>query len=126
MKRQTRRQFLLSGLAVAGGAFVGTRTPRAPDLAFWPRFSPSSPVGGTALVDAIDTRWPIKRVVYLMLENRSFDHVFGAFPGVNGASVGNSEGREIPLRHAAEWLPGDLPHDRKAGVLDVDGGAMDG
>jgi len=28
----------------------------------------------------------IKHVVVLMFENRSFDHLFGAFPGVNGIS----------------------------------------
>src|SRR3712207_9193732 len=42
-------------------------------------------------IEGMDTRWPIKRVVYVMLENRSFDHVFGAFPGVEGATTGRSE-----------------------------------
>ncbi len=36
----------------------------------------------SALVAASDPR--IKNVVVLMLENRSFDHLFGLFPGVNG------------------------------------------
>jgi phospholipase C len=30
----------------------------------------------------VDTATPIKRVIYLMLENRSFNGVFGRFPGV--------------------------------------------
>ena len=30
---------------------------------------------------------PIQCVVVLMLENRSFDHLFGTWPGVSGLSV---------------------------------------
>jgi phospholipase C len=76
---------------------------------------------------AVDTRWPIKHVVYVMLENRSFNHMFGAFPGVTGAAkVGVVDGKEVPLITAPEWLPADLPHDRAAAVNDVHGGKMDG
>lgn len=72
-----------------------------------------------------DTRWPIKRVVYLMLENRSFDHVFGAFPGVDGATTGNNAGREVPLIRCPQWLPGDLPHSFGVAGESVNGGRMD-
>ncbi len=75
---------------------------------------------------AIDTRWPIKRVVYLMLENRSFDNLFGRFPGAEGTTVGVMEGREVPLRRCPHWLPGDLPHDRAAHLNAVNGGGYDG
>src|SRR5712664_2602660 len=34
-----------------------------------------------------DTLPEIKHVVLLMLENRSFDHLLGGLPGVNGASA---------------------------------------
>lgn len=77
-------------------------------------------------VEDLDTKWPIKRVVYLMLENRSFDHLFGRFPGANGTTVGVRDGQEVPLTQAPEWLPGDLPHDRAAGLSSVNGGKMDG
>src|SRR2546423_1301246 len=74
----------------------------------------------------VDTRWPVKRVIFLMLENRSFDHLFGRFPGVNGATTGNSRGKEVPLIHAPQWMPGDLPHDPPAAANSIDGGKMDG
>jgi phospholipase C len=74
----------------------------------------------------LDTRWPIKRVIYLMLENRSFDNLFGRFPGANGARSGVRWGREVPLVHCPEWLPGDLPHDLSAWNASYDGGLMDG
>src|SRR6266511_3075911 len=75
----------------------------------------------------VDTRWPVKHVVYVMLENRSFNHLFGAFPGVrDGTSVGVVDGKDVPLITAPEWMPADLPHDRAAAVNDVHGGRMDG
>ena len=36
--------------------------------------------------DAFPTRWPIKHVVFLIKENRTFDHLFGTFPGARGVA----------------------------------------
>ena len=77
-------------------------------------------------VPRIETRWPIKRVIYVMLENRSFNNLFGKFPGVRGTTTGVENGVEKPLIRCPEWLPGDLPHDLAAHRLCVNGGAMDG
>jgi phospholipase C len=110
----SRRRFLQRGaMAVAGGVLFactgGRRIPKVDDP-----------------TPAIDTRWPIKRVVYVMLENRSFNNLFGRFPGVRGSLVGVENGVEKPLIRCPEWLPGDLPHDQAAHRLCVNGGAMDG
>jgi phospholipase C len=75
---------------------------------------------------AIDTRWPIKRVLYLMLENRSFDNLFGRFPGARGASSGVRWGEEVPLIDCPEWLPGDIPHKLSAWEANFHDGRMDG
>jgi phospholipase C len=80
----------------------------------------------TNSVSAIDTQWPIKRVIYLMLENRSFDNIFGKYPGANGTTAGVKEGKEVPLIRCPEWLPGDLPHDRAAFLNCWHGGKQDG
>ena len=72
------------------------------------------------------TRWPIDRVVYLMMENRSFDNIFGRFPGARGARTGVRAGEEVPLRRCPEWLPGDLPHDTVSWQAAHNGGRMDG
>ena len=77
-------------------------------------------------VAAVDTRWPIKRVVYLMMENRSFDNLFGRFPGVEGATIGVLDGDEKPLRACPDWLPGDLPHDRTSALSCYADGKLDG
>jgi len=116
-ERISRRRFLTtSGLALAGATLYactggGTKTPvRSP----------------TPTAVTTDTRWPIKRVIYLMLENRSFNNLFGKFPGANGTTVGVRQGKEVPLIQCPEWLPGDLPHDRAAHLNCLDNGEMDG
>ncbi len=115
----SRRAFLRrSGLALAGATlFACTGGGRKVAV------SPTTP---TAAVARADTRWPIKRVIYLMMENRSFDNLYGRFPGANGATTGLKFGQEVPLLPAPHWLPGDLPHDRSAYLNAVNGGAYDG
>ena len=110
----SRRRFLrTSAMAVAGGVLFactgGKTTPKVDDT-----------------IAAVETRWPIKRVIYVMLENRSFNNLFGKFPGVRGTTVGVENGVEKPLIRCPEWLPGDLPHDLAASRLCVNDGAMDG
>jgi phospholipase C len=110
----SRRRFLTSSaMAVAGGVLFsctgGRKIPSVVDR-----------------TPAIDTATPIKRVIYVMLENRSFNNIFGSFPGVQGTDVGVSYGKEVPLRRCPDWLPGDLPHDRAAFLNCMNGGAQDG
>jgi phospholipase C len=74
----------------------------------------------------IATRWPIQHVVVLMQENQSFDHLFGTFPGVDGARWGWDHGARVPLTHmTAQRIP-DLPHCWTCAVTSWDGGRMDG
>jgi phospholipase C len=109
-----RRRFLqASAMAVAGGVLF-------------------SCTGGRTVVKVddptptIDTNTPIKRVIYVMLENRSFNNVFGKFPGVERTEVGVEHGKEKPLVRCPEWLPSDIPHDRSAHLSCYNNGAMDG
>src|SRR6266540_698262 len=55
------------------------------------------------------TRTPIKHVVFLVKENRTFDQLFGLFPGADGTTTGRMDGRTVPLA-----------------LADYHGGAMDG
>ncbi len=115
----SRRRFLAtSGFALAGATlFACTGGERKA-----PVVAPTA----TASVAATPTRWPIKRVIYLMLENRSFDNLYGRFPGANGTRTGVKLGQEVPLLDCPHWLPGDIPHDRAAHLNNVNGGAFDG
>jgi phospholipase C len=114
-----RREFLALSAQAATGLLVASCTPRPGAMA-----TPRQPEGRRP--EDLDTRWPIKRVVYLLLENRSFDNLFGRFPGANGTQVGVSYGREVPLRRCPDWLPGDLPHDHAAALKNFNSGALDG
>lgn len=77
---------------------------------------------------AIETRWPIKHVVFIVKENRSFNEFFATFPGARETTlVGMLDGQPKPLvRGTDDRLPSDLPHDRTAAVKAVNGGKMDG
>jgi phospholipase C len=93
-------------------------------------FAPPDPVSASlpAAVDAsaLPTRWPIKHVVFVIMENRSFDNIFGAFPGADGASTGRDHGTVRPLEPAELQRAHDLPHCYNCNVASVNGGAMDG
>jgi len=65
---------------------------------------------------AKDTTTPIKHVVVIMMENRTFDSFFGRFPGANG----------VVEPRASNPLEGDNDHTSPAALAAIDGGKMDG
>jgi len=78
-------------------------------------------------VASFPTRWPIKRVVFLIKENRTFDHLFGTFPGANGVSFGLDEGVGRPLVRGTDGrTTGDIPHCYWCALAAYHGGLMDG
>ncbi len=69
---------------------------------------------------------PIQHVVLIFKENRSFDHLFGTMPGVNGATQGKlSSGQTIALSHAPD-RSGNYAHYWGSVLKAIDGGKMDG
>jgi phospholipase C len=74
----------------------------------------------------IPTKWPIEHVVVIMQENQSFDHLFGRFPGVDGARYGWRDGVRIPLTHMRLQRIHDLPHCYTCAIASYNGGKMDG
>ena len=73
------------------------------------------------------TRWPIKHVVFLIKENRTLDHLFGTFPGVNGATRANDDGTIRPLTHGTDGrIPGDIAHCYTCALAAWNRGRMDG
>ncbi|WP_405579203.1 phospholipase C [Streptomyces sp. NBC_01190] len=69
----SRRRFVSSAAALAGAAGMAGLLPE--NLA---RAATASPAKGSLS--------QVKHVVYVMMENRSFDHYFGTFPGARGFS----------------------------------------
>jgi phospholipase C len=73
---------------------------------------------------------PIKHVVFIVKENRSFDNYFGRYPGADGTTTGktlvNGQTRTVPLKPAVDVQPHDITHGFVAGMQSIDGGRMDG
>jgi phospholipase C len=69
----------------------------------------------------------LEHFVFIMKENRTFDHYFGKFPGVDGATQGEIHtGQVVPLTPAPDFQPHDIDHSREAENTAIDGGKMDG
>jgi phospholipase C len=69
---------------------------------------------------------PLTHIVFIVKENRTFDHYFGTFPGANGTTSGMiSTGQVIPLGHAPDRHPRNVDHSYQACVTAVNNGAMD-
>jgi phospholipase C len=70
-------------------------------------------------------RRKIKHVVFIVKENRTFDTMFGTYPGANGATSGTTcDGRTMQLGHAADRVA-DAGHSFVDGITAIDGGKMD-
>jgi phospholipase C len=120
----SRASRVLAPTIVLGAALVWWSA-RPPD---WEPLG--APVFGTRppVVDAsrFATRWPIKHVVFIIKENRTFDHMFGRFPGVNGVTQGMDHGESRPLTRAPDRLEHDIEHCYECALEAWANGRMDG
>jgi phospholipase C len=132
---------LLLALALAGGC-TGTSTAGSPPTE-GTLSPPSVPTGTTASPTAEPevtklqrARAHLKHLVFIVQENRSFDHYFGTFPGAEGFPMRNGEpsvcipdpilGRCVHPYHTSSHLQEGGPHNQLASTRDVNGGRMDG
>jgi phospholipase C len=122
-----RRGITLVAISLVGLAAIGTACSRSPSAEWTP--APPLDLGRRPQpVDAsrFSTRWPIKHVVFIVKENRTFDNMFGRFPGADGATSGMDQGRRRPLTQAPDRLAHDIEHCYECSLEAYDGGAMDG
>jgi len=69
----------------------------------------------------------IQHIVFLIKENRSFDHYFGTFPGADGATSGQTaDGKTIPISHSPDVTRFDLGHSWRDAIIAINGGRMNG
>jgi phospholipase C len=120
-QKPTRRRFLQSSVAAAGGAMLlrGKRSEAHPDAGL--------PDPG---------RSGIEHLVVLMMENRSFDHLLGWLPGANGRQAGLRFEDPSGVKHRTFALAPtigfqgcnnlDPDHSWEGGRIQVNGGKMDG
>ncbi len=70
---------------------------------------------------------PIKHIVVIIQENRSFDNIFAGFPGADAPKYGYlHNGKRINLTRRSLTTKIDIPHGYKVGLNDYDNGKMDG
>jgi phospholipase C len=70
---------------------------------------------------------PIKHVVFLIKENRTFNTYFGAYPGALGSTTGKTfDGKTVPITRAHDVQPHDITHGFASGMYAINGGAMNG
>lgn len=66
----------------------------------------------------------IKHVVFLIKENRTFDHMFGRLRRADGATTGETcDGTTVRLKRAGDNVP-DILHSFSAGIVAINGGEM--
>ncbi len=87
--------------------------------------APSASVSGST---NNGTLWPIKHVVFLIKENRTFDNMFGTFPGADGVSFGFDGNVRRPLTPGTDGSIGseDIPHCYICSRAAWNHGKMDG
>src|SRR5919201_1952188 len=106
----------LGALMLAGLAFAWPQSPRSPD----------GPGAHAAPAVVAQARARIKHIVFVLLENHSFDNVFGRFPGADGATAARSGTQTIPLLHAPPFYWHDIFHEYADANSSIDKGKMDG
>lgn len=95
------------------GIWLGSGAPPSP-----PPSPAPSPIPG---------KTPIKHVIIVLQENRTFDNIFHGYPGANHARVGyGSDGRRIRLFELPLMTPWDPGHEYENWLLEYNGGGMNG
>jgi phospholipase C len=101
----SRRGFMAGGVGLGAGALLEA-------------------VGGTSVVAQAATTLPagsdlgaVEHVVMLMLENRSFDHYFGVYPGVRGFDDHPAGDNGVFAQHWPQNPPGSTAPDHASTLL---------
>lgn len=76
---------------------------------------------------AAPARSPIKHIIILLQENRTFDNLFHGYPGANFARFGyNHKGQKVKLPELPLITSWDLGHDYADWLMEYNGGKMNG
>jgi phospholipase C len=126
---------LLPAGALAASSLAG-RAGAPPARARTPTASSPSASSGAADPDRSRGIFKLDHLIFIVQENRSFDHYFGTYPGANGFEmVGGKPANCVPdpvLRresctyHSTVDLFKGGPHDRPSALTAINSGAMNG
>ncbi len=123
MSEFTRRQLLIGTAAAAAGVAASRGAAAAS--------TPATSAASVALPRPADSG--IEHIVFLCMENRSFDHYLGWLPGAEGKQAGLSYLDDHGVRHATHHLIerqgcgfNDPDHSYEGGRIQLAGGKLDG
>ena len=98
--------------------------------------TPSVGSTGESLTKLEQAQLHLKHLIFIVQENRSFDHYFGTFPGAEGIPMRNGRpsvcapdpilDRCVPPYHTSSQYQDGGPHAQRHSDADVNGGRMDG
>ncbi|MGA8533784.1 MAG: alkaline phosphatase family protein, partial [Candidatus Tumulicola sp.] len=107
--RQCVTVAIASLLAACNGSLTGTR--------MTPGHFASLDSGGSS---------PLKHIIIVIQENRTFDNMFNGFPGANTVKTGKGHGKTYTLQEIPLAWRYDLNHDHSQFLEDYDQGKDDG
>jgi phospholipase C len=91
------------------------------------RSLPVASVDDATVEKAIPGTTPIKHIVIVLQENRTFDNIFHGYPGAHYAKTGyNHLGRRVQLPELPLMVPWDLGHEYESWLVEYNGGKMNG
>jgi phospholipase C len=130
MVMRRRRSLLLLVLiliGVFGGRAILSGEQEEPTRGLQPGAQAGGPPSPEASPGEDPVDIPIKHVVFIIKENRTFDNYFARYPGAEGTDTGKtSTGETVELSVATDVLEPDLGHGFFDGVLAINGGRMNG
>ena len=125
-RRPVTRQFALVLVCIGAAALIafllhtifnGTQQAQAPP----------APVESSNSAQIIQARSKIKHIVFVILENHTYDNIFGRYPIGDGATTATVSGTgTIDLLHAPPFDWHDIDHGSTNAQIAIDGGKMDG
>jgi phospholipase C len=126
-RRVTLALFLVLAALVGGRTVLVNRDGASPDIpGLQPGFLDEF-AGGATPPSTERRRLPIKRIVFIIKENRTYDNYFARYPGAEGTTTGEtSEGEKVKLSVATDVLEPDLGHSFFDAVEAINGGRMNG
>ena len=128
---------LLTAVALIAVACSEPNANGAPTVSRTAPSEPAAPSPETTLTKVEQAREHIEHLIFIVQENRSFDHYFGTYPGAEGIPM-TKDGKPKPCipdpilghcvrpYHTREQLQEGGPHAQRHSRADVNGGRMDG
>lgn len=123
---------LLVILAITSGCGSGAVGTSAANGDPRPTATPTPTPGATPAPSPTPAAPRLSNIIVVVMQNRSFDHLFGTFPGANGIQPGepgftqtDSAGNAVSAFFQTNTAIADMPHLRGNLIQDWDNGLMD-